>query len=77
MPNRNIVNLIRIICIVSIIECIVDYKKKVLRCAWTWNASHVFNIYDFIGYEDYLTLIAHMALDTFDGIIDRRSDYMT
>ena len=74
MPySRNIVNLLRCICIVSILESFVGDNH--LRALWEWSAPHVVSIYDYIGYDDDLRLLARMTITTFNNIFGRMDYY--
>ena len=66
MPDRNVINLLRFIAIITIMEYVCSPNR--LRAIWDWNAPHVSNIYDYIGYDDDLRILCRMVVYTFDYV---------
>ena len=69
MPNRHMLNFLRYLCIITLLEQVVSISQ--LRSIWTWNAPHVNDIYSIIGYDDDLRILTRMAIGTFEYIHDK------
>ena len=57
MPNRNVVNLLRIIRVILIIKCFINYKRRSLKVIWDCKPPHVVSIYDDVRYDDDLRIM--------------------